>query len=151
MTEPAGREVWRARGRVLVGGMATGPALVLDAPLSLWGGLELASGQIVDARHPQRGASIAGTILALPGGRGSSSSSSVLAEALRRGTGPAGIVMPRADGIIVIGALVVQLLDGLHCPVLELSPADYRRLATGDLLALAADGSVVATPAGALT
>ena len=52
-----------------------GVALVLEAPLSLWGGLDPATGLIVDARHPQRGVSVTGTVLVMPAVRGSSSSS----------------------------------------------------------------------------
>ena len=75
------------RGRVLVVGTASGQALVLDEPLSFWGGFDAETGRVIEERHPQAGASIAGRVLVMPSGRGSSSSSSVLAEALRRGTG----------------------------------------------------------------
>ena len=33
-----------------------GRALVLDEPLSLWGGMDPATGEVIDAHHPQRGA-----------------------------------------------------------------------------------------------
>ena len=65
----------------------------LDEPLSFWGGLDPETGTIVEVSHPQRGRSVAGRILVMPSGRGSSSSATVLAEAIRRGTGPAGIVL----------------------------------------------------------
>ena len=58
-------------GRVLVAGEAKGSALVLDEPLSLWGGLDPTTGSIVEASHPQRGASVTGRILVMPSGRGS--------------------------------------------------------------------------------
>jgi PAS domain S-box-containing protein len=55
-------------------------------------------GRIIDRSHPDLGARVTGTILVMPGGRGSSSSSSVLAEAIRRGTGPpASCSAPRSD------------------------------------------------------
>ena len=47
------------RGRALAPGTASGEALVLDEPLSLWGGLDPASGEVIEPRHPQRGASLA--------------------------------------------------------------------------------------------
>ena len=50
-----------AEARTLVAGTAEGPALVLDEPLSLWGGLDPVTGEIVDVRHPQRGANVART------------------------------------------------------------------------------------------
>ena len=48
------------KGRTLVAGTAEGSALVLDEPLSLWGGLDPRTGEIVDVRHPQRGANVTG-------------------------------------------------------------------------------------------
>ena len=50
---------------------------------------------LIDTHHPQRGASVTGRILVMPSGRGSSSSSYVLAEAIRAGTAPAAIVLRR--------------------------------------------------------
>ena len=98
-------------------GAVEAPVLAWDAPLSFWGGLDPATGRIVDRDHPGRGTSVSGAILCLLSGRGSSSSSSTLAEALRRGTGPAAVVLGRADPVIVTGALVAQELYGVVCPV----------------------------------
>lgn len=103
--------------RTLVEGEAAGPLLALGTPLSFWGGLDPATGRVIDRSHPAHGRSLAGAILAMPSGRGSSSSSSILAEAIRRGTAPAGIVLAEPDPIIVMGALVAQRLYGLACPV----------------------------------
>ena len=65
------------RGEVLMPGAARGPLLKLGAPISFWGGVDAASGTIIDVRHPDHGRCVAGTILALPGTIGSSSSSSL--------------------------------------------------------------------------
>jgi predicted aconitase with swiveling domain len=104
-------------GRVLVPGAAEGPALVLEDALSLWGGIDPSSGRIIDPRHPQRGATVAGTVLVMASGRGSSSSSTVLAEALRAGTGPAAIVLNEPDPILALGAIVARELYGIEVPV----------------------------------
>jgi hypothetical protein len=58
-----------------------------------------------------------GAIVAMPHGRGSSSSSSVLAEALRIGTGPAGFILATPDSILVVGSLVAGRLYGKSCPI----------------------------------
>ena len=68
---------------------AAGAPLLLDEPLSFWGGLDPALGAIIDRRHPQRGANVADRMLMMPAGRGSSGGSAILAEALRLGKGPA--------------------------------------------------------------
>lgn len=104
--------------RSLVGGTAVGDLLRLTEPLSLWGGLEPETGLIIDRNHPQLGQNVTGLIVAMPHGRGSSSSSSVLAEALRLGTGPAGFVLESPDSILVIGSLVAKLLYGSVCPIM---------------------------------
>jgi uncharacterized protein len=107
----------RSDGRALVTGGARGPALVLDEPLSFWGGLDPATGEIVDRRHPQCGSNVTGRVLVMASGRGSSSSSSVLAEAIRAGTAPAGVVLREPDGIVALGAIVAEELYGRTMPV----------------------------------
>lgn len=106
-----------AEARALVAGTATGRALVLDEPLSFWGGVDPATGDVIDVRHPQYGANVTGRILVMPSGRGSSSSSSVLAEAIRAGTAPAAIVLGEPDPILALGAIVARELYGRSVPV----------------------------------
>jgi predicted aconitase with swiveling domain len=98
-------------------GTAEAEALVLAEPLSFWGGIDAVTGQVIDRFHPDLGACISGRILVMPGGRGSSSASSILAEGLRLGTAPAGIVLAEPDPILTVGALVAQELYGLCCPI----------------------------------
>jgi len=123
-------------GRILVEGHARGPALVLEEPLSFWGGLDPATGEIVEANHPQRGSVVTGTILVMPSGRGSSSSATVLAEAIRAGTAPAGIVLGEPDDIIVIGALVAEVLYSVRVPVLLTVPETLATVRDGDEIEL---------------
>jgi predicted aconitase with swiveling domain len=125
-------------GRVLVDGSATGHALVLDEPLSFWGGLDPSTGEIVESGHAQRGEIVTGRILVMPSGRGSSSSATVLAEAIRAGTAPAGIVLGEPDNIIVIGALVAAELYGIAIPVVVASPEGYAAIRDEDQVSLVA-------------
>lgn len=112
--------------------MPSPTALVLAEPLSLWGGLDPATGVIVEPRHPQHGAVVTGRVLVMPSTRGSSSSASVLAEAVRAGTAPAAIVLGEPDLILAIGAEVAAELYGVRVPVVVLAPADRDRLRDGD-------------------
>jgi predicted aconitase with swiveling domain len=114
-------------GEPLVPGSAEGPLLVLDAPLSLWGGLDPATGTVADARHPQHGLSIAGRILVMAGGRGSSSSSTILAETARVGTAPAAIVLTVPDPVLVAGAIVANRLYGTCIPIVVVASVDALR------------------------
>lgn len=121
--------------RTLVPGDARGEVLVLDEPLSFWGGVDAANGDIVDVHHPQRGANIAGRVLVMPSGRGSSSSSSVLAEAIRAGTAPVAIVLAEPDPIVALGAIVARELYGVAMPVVLAPGAD---LVAGERVVIAA-------------
>jgi uncharacterized protein len=123
-------------GRILVEGHARGPALVLDEPLSFWGGLDPATGEIVEAGHPQRGEVVSGRILVMPSGRGSSSSATVLTEAIRAGTAPAGIVLGEPDDIIVVGALVAAELYGVSMPVVVGSAITLGAIRNGEEIEL---------------
>jgi uncharacterized protein len=124
-------------GELLVEGTARGRALVLDEPLSFWGGLDPATGRIVEANHPQRGQVVTGRILVMPSGRGSSSSSTVLAESIRLGTSPAGIVLADRDDIIAVGALVAAELYGSRMPVF---------LSSHEIMASVREGDEVTIP-----
>jgi uncharacterized protein len=114
-------------------------ALVLDEPLSLWGGIDPASGKIIDAHHPQRGANVRGRVLVMPGGRGSSSSASVLAEAVRAGTAPAAIVMTEPDLILAIGSQVAEELYGVRVPVVVVARADFEAIEDGQPMTVPLD------------
>jgi predicted aconitase with swiveling domain len=130
------------RGRALLAGEAAGSALVLEAPLSLWGGMDPRSGRISDHHHPQLGATMTGRVVVVPSGRGSSSSSSVLAEAIRLGTAPLAFLLAEPDEILVLGALVAEDLYGRTCPIVVLPQDAGGAIATGDQVAVSADGSV---------
>lgn len=113
---------------VLVPGSASGLVLALSEPLSFWGGVHESSGKIIDTHHPQHGASITGKILVMPSARGSSSSSSVLAELIRGGVGPAAIVLGEPDPILALGAMVAEVLYQRVVPVVVADADAYARL-----------------------
>ncbi len=142
----AGTRPQRMAGRPLAPGEASGSALVLGEPLSLWGGLDPASGRIVDAHHPQRGERMAGRVVVMPSSRGSSSSSSILAEAVRAGTAPAAIVIGEPDLILAVGAAVAEELYGVRVPIVQLPPEALGRIREGQAVRVTAEG-VVEVPA----
>ena len=128
----------------LFAGEAEGALLVLTAPLSFWGGVAPTTGAIVDPRHPQHGACVAGQILVVPEPVGSSSSSAVLLELIRAGLAPAGIVLGRADAILVVGCLAAREMGWPAPPVLVMPgcaelPAGRARLAQDRLILIPSD------------
>ena len=120
----------------------SGRALVLDEGLSLWGGMDPVTGELIDARHPQRGALLTGRIVVLPSGRGSSSSASVLAEAVRARTAPAAILLGEPDLILDIGSAVAEELYGTVVPVLVLDATRLAAIRDGEIVRIGPDGSV---------
>lgn len=133
-------------GVALTAGRVTAPVLVLDEPLSFWGGVDAVSGAIIDTHHPQVGQSVAGRILMLHSGRGSSSSSSVLAETIRNRVGPVAILLVSSDPILALGCLVAEELYGVHVPVVVLDEAAWRTCAAASTLTVeAADGRAMVT------
>jgi predicted aconitase with swiveling domain len=129
-------------GRMLAPGTASGGVVALEEPLSLWGGLDPASGEVIEPRHPQRGASLAGRVVAMTEARGSSSSSSVLAEAVRAGGAPAAILLAKPDLILAVGAAVADELYRVQVPVVVLDGTDLAELRTGDRVTVSEDGAV---------
>ena len=130
--------------RVLVATAAKGSVLSLDEPLSLWGGLNPRSGEITDRRHPQSGLIGSHQVWCMRHGRGSSSASSILLEAVRLDTAPSAIVLCEEDGILALGAAVAKELYG-RCPaVLILDDEPHRQLAEAERAEISESGEVTA-------
>ena len=133
----------RLQATVLVAGEGTGEVLVLAEPLSLWGGLDPESGEIIDQRHSSAGTVVSGRVLALPVGRGSSSASSILLEAVRLGTAPAAIITAEPDPILALGAAVAREMYNTAPPVVTLEGKAYGLLADGQRVTVTEAGEVV--------
>lgn len=77
------------------------------------------SGIITDRHHPDAGVAVTGFVLVMERSRGSSSTSSVLAEMIRTGTGPLGLILAVSDPILVLAAVVAEELYALTMPVVR--------------------------------
>jgi uncharacterized protein len=130
------------RGDILNSGSAAGPVLVLTEPVSFWGAYDPRSGKIVDTHHPQSGLYLGGHILLLPETRGSGGTPGGIAEAIRRGTSPLGIILITPDINLAIGAAVAAKLYDKQCPVLAVGATDYRKLIHCLQIGIASDGQI---------
>ncbi|MEX2200380.1 MAG: DUF126 domain-containing protein [Dongiaceae bacterium] len=130
------------RGKVQIAGEAEGTVLKLRKPISFWGGVDQKSGRIADPRHPDHPASVAGTILVLPGMIGSSSSSFVLAELMMDGNAPAALILPEPDAILPLGVMVAAEMGWGSIPVLLLPIEQHAALETGMRVRIANDGAI---------
>jgi len=111
--------------------------------------MDPANGRVIDAHHPQHDTLLTGRVLVMHSARGSSSSSSILAEAVRAGTAPAAILLGEADLILPIGAEVAAELYSRQVPILLLAPEDLARIPNGTQLTIDKVGRVSLPTAGA--
>jgi len=101
---------------LLSGPAATGTGLALTAPISFWGGVDPKSGVVADPRHPEKGQSIAGTVLFVPETVGSSSAAAILLELVHGKRAPAAIVLHEPDAILLLGLIVAKEM-GYDTPI----------------------------------
>lgn len=127
------------KGTTLHPGHITAPLISLAEPLSFWGGFDAATGKVTDHRHPDLGLCLTGAVVRMTAARGSSSGSSVLAEAIRRGTAPAGFLVRERDAILLLAALVAQDLYAHPCVIVQLDKDTYDSLQGVRRVAVAAD------------
>jgi uncharacterized protein len=121
-------------------GVVEGEALVLDEPISFWGGLDPATGEIIDVHHPNHGANAAGKVLVLPSTRGSTSSAATLAEAIKQGVGPVAVVTAVRDLAIALGTAVPEILYGIEAPHAVADAETFASIRTGDRVRVDEDG-----------
>ena len=115
---------------VLNHGVVTAEALVLDTPVSFWGGFDPVTGKILEASHPQRTSpSWQGPCDALC--QGISGTPAGVAESIRVGNGPAAIVLAKPDAANIVGAKVASQLYDIDVPVtLRFMPIQYAAFQT---------------------
>lgn len=118
-------------GRSLVAGAAQGALLFADVGLSFWGGVDAATGEVIDRHHPLSGEYLAGCVLAIPSGRGSCTGSSVLMELISNGHAPAALVLAEPDEILTLGVLVAQTIFERSLPVLCIGQEAFAALRGG--------------------
>lgn len=112
-------------------GEGRGRLLVLERPLSFWGGVDPETGRVSDPRHPQYGESLSGRILVMERAIGSSSSSAIMLELLRNDVAPAAIVLGSTDAILVLGVLVAEELGYPSVPLVDVGRAGFERMRAG--------------------
>lgn len=131
-----------AKARVLVSGNVTAPLRATRNMISFWGGYDPATGLIIDRHHPLSGENLTGKIFALPKGKGSSTGSAVLLDALHCGHAPAAIILNKVDEIIALGVVVFEEFFGRKIPVVQLDDAAFEALFSAAHASISEDGTV---------
>ncbi len=106
----------KIRGHVVSRGTAGGPALVSPAAISFLGGVDPATGVVIEKGHPLYGKCIKGTVLVFPGGKGSTVGSYVIYQLKKNGAAPAAMINVRAEPIVAVGAIIagIPMVDRLE-------------------------------------
>jgi predicted aconitase/predicted aconitase with swiveling domain len=105
----------------VLSGQATGPVIATREALSFWGGVDPATGLVIDVHHPLHGKSLTGAILLMPSSRGSCTGSGVLLDLILTGRGPAALVFTEAEDVLTLGALVAAEMFDRPLPVVRVS------------------------------
>lgn len=126
------------RGRGIVGGVVEAEALVTRDPISGFGGIDVATGTIIEPRHELFGVCFTGTVLVFPGAKGSSGWSGFFQSTRLMGTAPAAFVFDVVTTKAVLGAIVTRIPT-----VVEASPSALDVIRTGDRVRVDGDTGVV--------
>ncbi len=122
-------------------GAASGSVLWSDEPLSFWGGIDPATGEVIDRQHPLRGQGVRGRILCLPSGKGSCTGSLALLEMIVAGVAPAAVIVREDETILPVGALAAELFFGRTLPIARVAAEAFAALAQGGMAHLG-DGRI---------
>jgi predicted aconitase with swiveling domain len=126
------------RGRGIVPGFAEGEALVSHETISGWGGIDPATGTIIERRHELFGVCFTGKVLVFPGAKGSSGWSGFFQSTRLLGTAPLAMVFTTLSTKSALGAVVTRVPT-----VTELDKDPVEVIRTGDWVVVDADQGVI--------
>lgn len=112
-------------------GINRGQLLSTRQPISFWGCVDPATGQIADKRHDLFGESVSERVLVFPFGKGSSTGSLMILELLRLNLAPAAIINIRTEPLLATGPVVGKHFYGKTFPIVNVDEADFDILKTG--------------------
>lgn len=118
------------QARSLIHGVAEGEVLYSDVGLSLWGGVDPYTSEVIDRHHPLSGEHLAGKVLVIPSGRGSCSGSAVLMELLLNGKAPAALIFAKEEEILTLGVLVSEKIFQTSIPAVSVGDEAFSQLSS---------------------
>ena len=127
------------QAQTVLGGEAAGPIVATDEALSFWGGIDPATGLVIDVHHPLHGTSITGAILMMPTSRGSCTGSGVLLDLILSGRGPAALIFREAEDVLTLGAMIASVLFDAPLPVVRVDAETFQALSTRPDLTISAE------------
>lgn len=119
------------KGRPVLKGMASGTALVTRMPINITASFtKLANltrgkrSQIQDRHHELFKKRIKGTVLVFPETIGSTYAGMVFLDLIFQKQAPSGIIVKKADSLLVSGAILSDVWFGKGIPIVEYEPDD---------------------------
>lgn len=97
------------KGRGAVPGIAEGTAVVCPHSITGWGGIDPKTGEIIEWGNEEKGKTIKGSILVMPGSRGSNGWSCYFGAARAAGSAPAGWMFTKIDSSCGVASAVMQI------------------------------------------
>ena len=126
------------RGRGIVAGVVEGEALVTRETSSGFGGIDVATGTVIEPRHELFGVCFTGKVLVFPGAKGSSGWSGFFQSTRLLGTAPAAMVFGVPTTKAVLGAIVTRVPT-----VMAAAPDPVHTIRTGDRVRVAGDAGTI--------
>jgi len=126
--------------RSILEGSASGPVVASAEALSFWGGVDPASGRVIDVHHPLVGTCLTGAILTMPTSRGSCTGSGVLLDLILGNRAPAALVFREEEDVLTLGALIAAAMFDRPLPVLRLGDEAFAALARAKSVRIGPDG-----------
>jgi predicted aconitase with swiveling domain len=117
--------------KALTAGYGCGEIMATHQSISFWGGVDPATGVIVDPRHELFQQSITAKVLAFPYGKGSAAAPLVVLELIKQGTAPAAIVNVETDPLLVAGPIIGRHFYDQTIPVVTVDNQGFQLLKTG--------------------
>ncbi|EGL65041.1 hypothetical protein AGRO_2161 [Agrobacterium sp. ATCC 31749] len=111
--------------RSILAGAAEGKVIATTEALSFWGGVDPATGKVIDVHHPLHGICLTGGVLFMPTSRGSCTGSGVLLDLILTGRAPSALVFCEAEDVLTLGALVAAEMFDKALPVIRLDAETF--------------------------
>ncbi len=132
--------------KVILEGNVQGEALVSQQPLSFWGGVNAATGQIQDVHHDLYNQNLSGKVLCIPYDRGSCSGSGVLIEMVKQNTAPIAILCLEAEPVLALGPLIGEKMYNRSMALRNIDEKDYQKLVSKDIITFKDDCIIIEKP-----
>lgn len=102
--------------KTIVEGYAEGEVIVSKTPISFLGDIDLRTSKVIAYDSNIQGKTIAGKILIMPCGRGSTVGSYVIYALRKKNLAPSAIITANPDPVIIVGCIISNIPSAIGIP-----------------------------------